>query len=180
MTSRISQCFADAAAKNRAVLGVFVTAGDPDEAISAALLDSLVENGADFVEPLNVFSWPARQARHRPNMVFPDPTTLKHPLAPEKLARTLALQPRCWQKTNQRRNSSLGFHLCGEWRAHVGAAVTPTGTSLGQKVPLVQALEVLMLWWLLESCLNFCIMALRSGLSGSCQGRTRMKRKPSC
>ena len=50
MTSRISQCFADAAAKNRAVLGVFVTAGDPDEAISAALLDSLVENGADFVE----------------------------------------------------------------------------------------------------------------------------------
>lgn len=58
MTSRISQCFADAAAKNRAVLGVFVTAGDPDEAISAALLDSLVENGADFVEMGMPFSDP--------------------------------------------------------------------------------------------------------------------------
>ena len=48
--SRISQCFANAAAKNRAVLGIFVTAGDPDEATSAAMLDSLVENGADFIE----------------------------------------------------------------------------------------------------------------------------------
>ena len=47
--SRISQCFANAATKNRAVLGVFVTAGDPDEATSAALLDSLVENGADLL-----------------------------------------------------------------------------------------------------------------------------------
>ena len=58
MTSRISQCFADAAAKNRAVLGVFVTAGDPDEATSARLLDSLVENGADFIELGMPFSDP--------------------------------------------------------------------------------------------------------------------------
>ena len=58
MTSRISHCFADAAAKNRAVLGVFVTAGDPDEATSAALLDSLVENGADFIELGMPFSDP--------------------------------------------------------------------------------------------------------------------------
>jgi len=56
--SRISQCFANAAAKNRAVLGVFVTAGDPDEATSAALLDSLVENGADFIELGMPFSDP--------------------------------------------------------------------------------------------------------------------------
>ena len=56
--SRISQCFANAAAKNRAVLGVFVTAGDPDEATSAGLLDSLVENGADFIELGMPFSDP--------------------------------------------------------------------------------------------------------------------------
>jgi tryptophan synthase alpha chain len=50
MTTRIAQCFEAAASKNRAVLGVFVTAGDPDAQTSAALLDSLVENGADFIE----------------------------------------------------------------------------------------------------------------------------------
>ena len=43
MTTRIAQCFEAAASKNRAVLGVFVTAGDPDAQTSAALLDSLVE-----------------------------------------------------------------------------------------------------------------------------------------
>lgn len=58
MTTRIAQCFEAAASKNRAVLGVFVTAGDPDEQTSAALLDSLVENGADFIELGMPFSDP--------------------------------------------------------------------------------------------------------------------------
>ena len=40
MTTRIAQCFEAAASKNRAVLGVFVTAGDPDAQTSAALLDA--------------------------------------------------------------------------------------------------------------------------------------------
>jgi tryptophan synthase alpha chain len=58
MTTRIAQCFEAAASKNRAVLGVFVTAGDPDAQTSAALLDSLVENGADFIELGMPFSDP--------------------------------------------------------------------------------------------------------------------------
>ena len=57
MTGRIDTTFANAKKAGRGTLGVFVTAGDPDEATSAALLDSLVENGADFIEigmvPLN-------------------------------------------------------------------------------------------------------------------------------
>ncbi len=58
MTDRISQCFAKAQAARRAVLGVFVTAGDPDAQTSEKLLDSLVENGADFIELGMPFSDP--------------------------------------------------------------------------------------------------------------------------
>ena len=48
MSNRISQCFARAKIENRAVLGIFVSAGDPSAEASANILDSLVENGADF------------------------------------------------------------------------------------------------------------------------------------
>ena len=58
MTERIAQCFETAAAANRAVLGVFVTAGDPDEKTAEILLDQLVENGADFIELGMPFSDP--------------------------------------------------------------------------------------------------------------------------
>ena len=50
MSNRISQCFAHAKADNRAVLGIFVSAGDPSAEASAAILDKLVENGADIIE----------------------------------------------------------------------------------------------------------------------------------
>ena len=50
MSNRISQCFAHAKADNRAVLGIFVSAGDPSAEASAAILDKLVENGADMIE----------------------------------------------------------------------------------------------------------------------------------
>jgi tryptophan synthase alpha chain len=58
MSNRISQCFARAEADNRAVLGIFVSAGDPSAEASAAILDSLVENGADFIELGMPFSDP--------------------------------------------------------------------------------------------------------------------------
>ena len=58
MNNRISQCFERARQDNRAALGVFVSAGDPTEEASAAILDSLVENGADFIELGMPFSDP--------------------------------------------------------------------------------------------------------------------------
>ena len=58
MSNRISQCFAHAKADNRAVLGIFVSAGDPSAEASAAILDKLVENGADMIELGMPFSDP--------------------------------------------------------------------------------------------------------------------------
>jgi len=58
MTDRIARCFDKAKQDNRAVLGVFVTAGDPDTDTSTALLDQLVANGADFIELGMPFSDP--------------------------------------------------------------------------------------------------------------------------
>ena len=58
MSNRISQCFTRAKADNRAVLGIFVSAGDPSAEASAAILDSLVKNGADFIELGMPFSDP--------------------------------------------------------------------------------------------------------------------------
>ena len=58
MSNRISQCFARAKAENRAVLGIFVSAGDPSAEASAAILEGLVENGADFIELGMPFSDP--------------------------------------------------------------------------------------------------------------------------
>ena len=58
MSSRIETCFAKAKAANRSVLGIFVSAGDPDEQTSEMILDSLVENGADFIELGMPFSDP--------------------------------------------------------------------------------------------------------------------------
>ena len=58
MTQRIENCFAQAKAQNRAVLGCFVTAGDPDAETAEMVLDTLVENGADFIELGMPFSDP--------------------------------------------------------------------------------------------------------------------------
>ena len=58
MSNRISQCFDRAKQADRAVLGIFVSAGDPTEQASTAILDSLVENGADFIELGMPFSDP--------------------------------------------------------------------------------------------------------------------------
>ncbi len=58
MSNRISQCFARAKADNRSALGIFISAGDPSVEASAAILDSLVENGADFIELGMPFSDP--------------------------------------------------------------------------------------------------------------------------
>ena len=58
MTNRIEQKFALAASEKRGTLGVFVSAGDPDQATSEAILDALVESGVDFIELGMPFSDP--------------------------------------------------------------------------------------------------------------------------
>ena len=58
MVSRIETVFANAKADGRGTLGVFVTAGDPDAETCTALLDTLVESGADFIELGMPFSDP--------------------------------------------------------------------------------------------------------------------------
>jgi len=58
MTTRIKRCFADAVREHRGVLGVFVSAGDPDIKTSQQILDQLVLNGADFIELGMAFSDP--------------------------------------------------------------------------------------------------------------------------
>lgn len=58
MTNRIEQRFAKAKSENRGTLGVFVSAGDPDEATSEAILDALVASGVDFIELGMPFSDP--------------------------------------------------------------------------------------------------------------------------
>ena len=58
MTTRIESAFAKARSQDRGVLGVFVTAGDPDAATSKGILDALVEAGVDIVELGMPFSDP--------------------------------------------------------------------------------------------------------------------------
>ena len=58
MTSRIEDAFAKARAENRGVLGVFVSAGDPDRETSGAILDALVEAKVDMIELGMPFSDP--------------------------------------------------------------------------------------------------------------------------
>ena len=58
MTGRIETLFANAKKANRGTLGVFITAGDPDAATTSALLDALVEAGADCIELGMPFSDP--------------------------------------------------------------------------------------------------------------------------
>jgi tryptophan synthase alpha chain len=48
--NRLAQAFALAAAEGRAALVTFVTAGDPTPGDTAAILDALVEGGADVIE----------------------------------------------------------------------------------------------------------------------------------
>ena len=58
MTDRFKYSFQKAQEDNRSVLGVFVSAGDPDEEVSALILDRLVDEGADFIELGMPFSDP--------------------------------------------------------------------------------------------------------------------------
>ena len=58
MTSRIETAFANARAADRGILGVFVSAGDPDRATSDAILDALVDAKVDIVELGMPFSDP--------------------------------------------------------------------------------------------------------------------------
>ena len=55
---RISQCFSACRAENRAALGIFISAGDPDAKTSEELLFGLPDAGADFVELGMPFSDP--------------------------------------------------------------------------------------------------------------------------
>ena len=48
--NRIATLFANCRAANRAALIPFITAGDPDQATTVALMQTLVANGADLIE----------------------------------------------------------------------------------------------------------------------------------
>ena len=50
MSARLASAFARAAEHGRAALVTFVTAGDPTPAATGAILDALVEGGADVIE----------------------------------------------------------------------------------------------------------------------------------
>ena len=58
MSSRIDRCFERAAAERRAALVTFTMAGDPDLAISTAILKALPSAGADMIEVGMPFSDP--------------------------------------------------------------------------------------------------------------------------
>ena len=58
MANRISDSFSKAKDQGRGILGVFVSAGDPNEQICVEILDQLVENGADLIELGMPFSDP--------------------------------------------------------------------------------------------------------------------------
>jgi len=58
MTRRIETAFAKAKSENRGVLGVFITAGDPDLETSEKIMNSLADSGVDFIELGMPFSDP--------------------------------------------------------------------------------------------------------------------------
>ena len=58
MANRIANSFAQAKTEGRGILGVFVSAGDPNEQLCIEILDQLVENGADLIELGMPFSDP--------------------------------------------------------------------------------------------------------------------------
>ena len=58
MANRILDSFSKAKDQGRGILGVFVSAGDPNEQICVEILDQLVENGADLIELGMPFSDP--------------------------------------------------------------------------------------------------------------------------
>ncbi len=58
MSKRLAASFTKAKKENRGVLGIFVSAGDPDTNTSIKILDSLVKSGVDMIELGMPFSDP--------------------------------------------------------------------------------------------------------------------------
>ena len=58
MSKRLAASFAKAKQENRGILGIFVSAGDPDTNTSTKILDGLVESGVDMIELGMPFSDP--------------------------------------------------------------------------------------------------------------------------
>ena len=58
MSKRLTASFAKAKQENRGILGIFVSAGDPDTNTSIKILDGLVESGVDMIELGMPFSDP--------------------------------------------------------------------------------------------------------------------------
>ena len=58
MSKRLAKSFAKAKRENRGILGIFVSAGDPDTNASVKILDGLVESGVDMIELGMPFSDP--------------------------------------------------------------------------------------------------------------------------
>ena len=58
MSKRLAASFAKAKKENRGVLGIFVSAGDPDTNTCIKILDGLVKSGVDMIELGMPFSDP--------------------------------------------------------------------------------------------------------------------------
>ena len=58
MSERLAASFAKAKQENRGILGIFVSAGDPDTNTSIKILDGLIESGVDMIELGMPFSDP--------------------------------------------------------------------------------------------------------------------------
>ena len=58
MSKRLAAIFAKAKRENKGILGIFVSAGDPNTNSSIKILDGLVEAGADMIELGMPFSDP--------------------------------------------------------------------------------------------------------------------------
>ena len=112
--SRLEKCFAALANQNRAGLGIFITAGDPDAETSLAIMKALPGAGADMIEFGMPFSDPMADG---PSVQASSQRSLK---AGGSLARrwlSFALSERM---TGARRSSLWGIttrSICMEWKS---------------------------------------------------------------
>ena len=114
MSSRIETAFANAKAQGRGILGVFVTAGDPDEGTSAQILDALVEANVDIVELGMPFSDPMADG---PAIQAASLRALKNGMTLAGTLEITSLWPMEWAKVQIQLNKGVpGWSLMGDVR----------------------------------------------------------------
>ena len=101
--NRISQLFNKLKANNKSALGIFITAGDPDIELSQKILNSLPDNGADFIELGMPFSDPMADG---PSIQSSSLRALKKGM---NLPKTLLMVSRFREKNNQTPIILMGY-----------------------------------------------------------------------